>query len=478
MAVPAIRIRALNDAPVRDGGAMILYWMIAARRTAHSHAIDRALEWARELGLPLVIFEPLRVAYPHACDRFHRFVLDGMADQAARCEAAGVTYLPYVERSPGEGRGLLEALAAHAAVVITDDYPTFFLPRMVEAAAGRVDARVEAVDGNGLIPLRLPDKEHVTARGFRRWSQGVLPAELARPPASDPLVDAPPGRWDPPAALSARWPLGHDVDVSSLPIDHAVPPAERGGAAAGSARWKSFVEGGLARYAKDGNHPDEDAVSGISPWLHWGQLSAHALFADVAAHEGWAIGDQAEKPNGKREGFWRMGESAESFLEQLACWRELSYATAARRPDHAAYSILPAWAQKTLAEHEADPRPHLYDLDALEAARTHDEVWNAAQRQLVAEGRIHNYLRMLWGKKILEWSPTPREALARMIHLNDRWALDGRDPNSYSGITWVLGHFDRAWGPERPIYGKIRYMSSDNTVRKLRIRRYLERWSA
>ncbi|MEQ8455961.1 MAG: deoxyribodipyrimidine photolyase [Sandaracinaceae bacterium] len=476
MPVPAIRIRALDQAPVNAEGELVLYWMVAARRTHHSYALDRALEWARELGLPLVVFEPLRVGYPHASDRFHQFVIDGMGDQAARCEAAGVTYLPYLEPTPGAGRGLLEALAERAAVVVTDDYPSFFLPRMLEAASGRVGVRMEAVDGNGLIPLRLPDKEHVTARGFRRWSQGVLPTELARPPRPDPFEERLDAAWTPPASIRERWAFGRDADLASLPVDHGVAATERGGAEAGRARWRRFVDEGLARYAKDGNHPDEDAVSGISPWLHWGQLGAHELFDDVAAHAGWSLGDQAEKPNGKREGWWRMSDSAESFLEQLACWRELSYATAAWRPDHGSYAVLPAWAQKTLAEHADDPRPHLYSLAELEAAETHDRVWNAAQRQLVEEGRIHNYLRMLWGKKILEWSPSPREALARMIHLNDRWALDGRDPNSYSGITWVLGHFDRAWGPERPIYGKIRYMSSDNTVRKLRIRRYLARW--
>jgi deoxyribodipyrimidine photo-lyase len=146
--------------------------------------------------------------------------------------------------------------------------------------------------------------------------------------------------------------------------------------------------------------------------------------------------------------------------------------------DHTSYESLPAWARATLNTHALDPRPQLYSLAQFEAADTHDPIWNAAQRELVQTGRIHNYLRMLWGKKILHWSASPPEALDTMMTLNDRYALDGRDPNSYSGIGWVLGRFDRAWGPERPVFGKIRYMSSDSTRRKLRLSNYLQRFGA
>jgi deoxyribodipyrimidine photo-lyase len=148
------------------------------------------------------------------------------------------------------------------------------------------------------------------------------------------------------------------------------------------------------------------------------------------------------------------------------------------RSDYDQYDSLPAWAKQTLAEHADDPRPWVYSLEQLQRSQTHDRLWNAAQRQLAREGRMHNYLRMLWGKKILEWSPSPRAALDSMIELNNKYALDGRNPNSYSGIFWVLGRYDRAWGPERPIFGKIRYMSSDNTARKFSVKRYLENYSS
>jgi deoxyribodipyrimidine photo-lyase len=172
-----------------------------------------------------------------------------------------------------------------------------------------------------------------------------------------------------------------------------------------------------------------------------------------------------------------MNQHAESFLDQLITWRELAYNACAHLDRYDRYESLPAWAQETLDIHTKDPRTHLYSLDQFENAETHDPLWNAAQRQLLREGRLHNYLRMLWGKKILEWTSCPEEALNIMIHLNNKYALDGRNPNSYTGIFWIMGRYDRPWAPERPVFGKIRYISSDNTRRKLRLKQYLNRYS-
>ena len=171
-----------------------------------------------------------------------------------------------------------------------------------------------------------------------------------------------------------------------------------------------------------------------------------------------------------------MPASIESFLDEVVTWREVGYGFCFHRSDYAELESLPDWAQKTLAEHEGDKRPVTYELEQFENAETHDEIWNAAQRELRERGRIHNYLRMLWGKKILHWTRSPREALDVMIELNNKYAIDGRNPNSYSGIFWVLGRFDRAWGPERQIFGKVRYMTSDSTRKKLKLKKYLERW--
>jgi deoxyribodipyrimidine photo-lyase len=203
------------------------------------------------------------------------------------------------------------------------------------------------------------------------------------------------------------------------------------------------------------------------------------VLAELERAGPWSARDAAgESRGGRRGAWWGADASTEAFLDQLVTWRELGLHFAQRRPDHGRYESLPAWAQATLAAHAQDPREPCYGRARLESARTHDALWNAAQRQLVAEGVLPNYLRMLWGKKVLEWSRSPRAALAHLIELNNRYALDGRDPNSESGIFWTLGRFDRPWGPERPIFGLVRYMSTDATRKKLDVDGYLERWGA
>jgi deoxyribodipyrimidine photo-lyase len=478
--VPTLRVRAVNDVPVRGDRDFVLHWMIAYPRTNWNFALERAVEHARELGKPLVILEALRCGHRWASDRLHRFVLDGMAQNARALEGKPCAYWPWVERTPGEGRGLLRALAERACVIVTDDFPAFFLPRMIAAAGREVPARLEAVDSNGLLPLRAADRAFPTAHAFRRFLQKTLPAHLAAMPKPDPLarieLPRPPAM---PREIAARWPrasakLLAGEGLAALPIDHSIAPiAERGGSAAASRALRRFVRSKLARYAEDRNDPDLGGSSGLSPWLHFGHLSAHEVFREVMRAEEWSPTSIAPKATGSKEGWWGASAAAEAFLDELVTWREVGFNFCSQRGDHDRYESLPDWARATLEAHALDRRPVVYDLATLEGARTHDAVWNAAQSQLVRDGRIHNYLRMLWGKKILEWSPSPRAALDVMIELNDRFAVDGRDPNSTSGIFWVLGRYDRPWFPERPIFGTVRYMSSDNTRRKLRLREYL-----
>jgi len=485
-AVPALRVTAVNDAPVRARGDYVLYWMIAARRTAWNFALDHALARAVELGVPLVVLEPLRVGYPWASDRFHKFVLDGMVDNAAAFAAAGVAYHPYVEPEAGAGRGLLEALAARARVVVTDEQPGFFQPRMVAHAGTVLDVRLEQVDGSGLLPLRAHGREHTTAASFRWHWQKIIGPHLAHAPCPRPLARLPAvvkGAKIIPA-VATRWPAPSAAllagrGLERLPIDHTVSPVDdRGGSVAAGAQLAGFLERRLANYGAR-NQPEAEAASGLSPWLHFGQVSSHEISHAVWRDSDW---DPARvdgtKATGSRDGWWGLPPAAESFMDELLTWRELGFGFAFYRPDFDRYESLPAWARTTLDAHASDPRPQVYTLAELEGARTHDPLWNAAQRQLVGEGRIHNYLRMVWGKKILEWSPTPRAALAALVELNNKYAVDGRDPNSYSGIFWTLGRFDRAWGPERPIFGTIRYMSSENTARKVKVKAYLARWGA
>lgn len=483
--VPALRVRRCNAAPIDPAGDHVLYWMIAARRAGHSFGLQRAVERAVDLGKPLVILEPLRAGYPWASDRLHRFVLDGMADNEARFAGRPVLYHPYVEPSPGAGKGLLAALAARAAVVVTDDYPAFFLPRMVAAGAAISPVLVEAVDGNGLYPMRATDRVFTTAASFRRHLQKALRDHLGERPRADPLDVAGLGRPPAlPAAITSRWPrasaallAGDARALAALPIDHtvAVSPV-RGGAVAAEAALGAFLARGIDRYAEERSDPDADAASGLSPYLHFGHVSTHQIFERLVERVGWTVAKLSPKAHGSREGWWNASPAVDAFLDELITWRELGFNMCAHRDDYDRFDSLPEFALQTLQDHAGDPRPQLYTPAQLERAETGDEVWNAAQRQLLREGRIQNYLRMLWGKNVLGWTRTPEEALAILLELNNKYALDGRDPNSYSGIFWVFGRYDRAWGPEREIFGKVRYMTSDNTRRKLRMKGYLERW--
>lgn len=469
------RIRAINEKPVRPERSHVLYWMTAARRCDHSFGLEHAAKHARALRRPLVIFEALRFNHPYASARLSRFVLDGMRDNARACEGRAA-YFPYLEPSAHAGRGLLSALARHACVVVTDDFPTYFLPSQLARGAAQVDVRLEAVDGNGLLPMTDADRVWPTARGFRSFLHKRLGPYLVPSafPVADPLSELPP-RVDLPPDVIARWPPT-DLRSNDLPVQSDPQPADLlGGSRAAQERLAWFIREGLPHYEEGRNEPEHDVCSRLSAYLHWGQISSHQVVAEVIRATGASPG--ALGGPGQRRGWWGATPDAEAFLDQMVTWRELGFNACHLDPRHREYGSLPPWARQTLAQHRHDRRPHCYDVGRLRDAETHDPLWNAAQRQLLREGRIHNYLRMLWGKKILEWSRTPEDALDAMIELNDRYALDGRDPNSYSGIFWILGRYDRAWGPVRPIFGTIRYMSSANTARKYDVKGYLARYA-
>lgn len=484
---PSSRLRDLTGVSENADGRYVLYWCTAQRRPVFNPALEHAAAVAAENGLPLVVLEPLRVGYRYASDRFHAFVLQGMAHNRAAFRERGVFHHAYVEPEDGAGKGLLAAWAQDARLVVADDHPGFFYPRML-AAAARLAAPIVAVDGVGLLPLSATPKAHARAVDFRRFLQKNLLPHLAWTPQADPLAGlALPafGSEHAPAGLLERWGQADDAlltgrveELASLPIDHGVGPVDRaGGHSAARARWERFFSDSLPTYGQDRNHPDSDGASGLSPWLHFGHISVFELFADIVAAEDWSPDHTADRVRGQREGWWGMSPGVESFLDEVLTWRELGHHFVHHTAEPHRWETLPEWARKTLEVHAEDARDHVYSLDQLDHAQTHDPVWNAAQRQLVQTGRMHNYLRMLWGKRVLEWLPHPQHALPVLFHLNDKYALDGRDPNTVSGVSWVFGRFDRAWGPERPIFGKIRYMSSENTVRKLKMWRYLERWA-
>jgi len=345
-----------------------------------------------------------------------------MKQNIADFEGSPVTYVPHVEAQQGDGARALGRLIEQACVIVTDDFPAFEIPLWIERVARRATVLMEKVDSNGLVPMRSTEKVFLTAASFRRYLQ-QQPAEF---PKRDPLAGL-----DLPRFILQAGPL-------ALPsaLDQTVPavPEIPGGAAEGRRCLRAFLG-------------SDHQYSGLSPYIHFGHLSAYEVRLAVA---------QSRHPHRER------------FLDQLTTWREIGFNRCALTTDYDRYESLPQWARQTLERHRVDERPAVYTARQLEHGETHDALWNGAQQELVTRGRIGSYLRMLWGKKILEWSETPEEAFATAIHLNNKYALDGRDPNSYTGIAWTFGRYDRPWGPERPIFGLIRYMSSRNTVIKLR----------
>ena len=239
------------------------------------------------------------------------------------------------------------------------------------------------------------------------------------------------------------------------------------------------MDGRLKRYHEDRNQLLDGAASGLSPHIHFGHISVVEILESIWDRCNWSTQKLTVKPNGSRNGWWQLPAAEEAFMDELITWREIGFVFAHRHPDtYDCISSLPDWALATIEAHRQDTRPITYTLEELDEAKTHDPLWNAAQCQLKQDGVMHNYLRMLWGKKIYQWTPTPEAAIECLIELNNRYALDGRDPNSYSGIFWLLGRFDRAWGPERPIFGKLRYMTSESTARKMKTKPYIELYSS
>ncbi|MCB1324024.1 MAG: hypothetical protein H7A21_01175 [Spirochaetales bacterium] len=489
--LPASFGASLNNARVfvRRSGAprpearYVIYWMQIHRRLFSNYALEYAVLAANSLGLPLLVLEALRCDYPWASVRFHQFLLEGMQEHLRITTERGFNYYAYAERSAGEGSGLLESLCEHAAVLISDEFPAYIIPVHNRAIARKLDIPFFTVDANGILPLSLSERAPYSAYIFRKLVQKSFRSCYGAPPEHDPLALLKNrSRLKIPTSISERFPRADNLlkglpqSIHELPLDRTVRAIERSGTrAAALRRLDEFLKSGLGRYGAERNHPDSQVSSGLSPYLHFGRISAHEILAAVfeAQPQNWSLAKA--KDNRGSKGFLNGDSNIEDFFDELVVWRETGYHFCHHTRNYDRFDSLPNWARNTLHYHARDRREHVYDLDSLAAAQTHDEIWNAAQRQLRTEGVIHNYLRMLWGKKILEWTPDPLAALETLIELNNRYSIDGRNPNSYSGVFWTLGRFDRPW-QERPIFGKIRYMSSEATRRKVRLREYLSRY--
>lgn len=432
-----LRLRLENDAPARPARAYVLYWMTDARRTRWNRALSRAVGLARSMGRPLLVFEAIRCDARYACARFHRFLLDGMADNATRFDAAGVAYYPYAEPVPGAGKGLLEALAQDACVVVTDAAAAFFLPRMRAAAAKRLDVRLEAVDGTGLLP-RAAIKETIDdpfafLRRFRQTLpklvfQGAVPEPLAEPIRRrlERLPKDVADRWHP----TRKALLDGDAEpLKRFPIDGSVGPSSlRGGEAAARALWAVALRG-----------PERAFAPEVEPYVHFGHLSTEEMAQDLLLRAGRIASIDLKTADESPDGWWRTSPDVDRFLDRLVVRREHAHHRAERRGrDGDRYDQLPGDVRRILEAEAGRPGRVVAGLAALEAGEGPDPDWNALAKRLRTEGRLPPGTRRRWAGGLLEAAASPRDAFDLAAHLTHKYALDGRDPFALAELTSVF----------------------------------------
>jgi photolyase PhrII len=432
----AERCRVVREAPVAAGHEFVLYWMCSAVRADENPALDAAILLARQLDVPLLVYHALSESYPWASDRHHTFILQGARDVQRQLKDRGIRYIFHLQQQ-GSGPNVLRDLADQSCLVVTEEMPTGPHSLFLRGLLSRTTRAVVAVDTSCIVPMQLVGRSYDRAFQFRDATKRLRKSRLdaawpvtAELPRYCEINELPFAPVDLQTARLAEL-------VAGCRIDHSVGPVvdTPGGTTAGLERWATFRQSALKHYAARRNNPLLNGVSRLSAYLHYGMVSPLQI---------------------AREASQVSSEGGEKFLDELMIWRELAWCFCFYRPDHEDWTAIPAWAQRTLQEHAADRRPYQYSPEQLARGATHDALWNAAQNSLRIHGELHNNVRMTWGKALLEWTSSPRDALRTLIDLNHRYALDGRDPSSYGGILWCLGQFDRPFAPELPILGTVR----------------------
>ncbi len=441
------RVRFLNDDPV-CAGQFVLYWMQASQRTEFNHALEYAAARTNELDVPLVVGFGLMDDYPEANARHYAFMLEGLRDVAVSLRKRGVHFV--VRR--GSPEKIAIQLSKHAALVVCDCGYQRHQKRWRDAVADQAGRRVLQVESDVVVPVEAAsDKQEYAARTIRprihrRLDEFLKPVKRVKVRRT---------------SLALR--IASTIDVMNpqaallkLKVDRSVDPSPKfiGGQVEARKRFTRFLKTNLAGYHERRNEPSAAATSAMSGYLHFGQVSPLDLALQVMASGAPAV-------------------DRESYLEELIVRRELSTNFVNYCDQYDRYESLPSWARKTLASHQKDKRPYVYSRAELETAQTHDPYWNAAQMEMVKTGFMHNYMRMYWGKKILEWKRKPQEAYADTLYLNNKYFLCGRDPNAYGNVAWIFGLHDRPWGPARKIFGTVRYMNSAGLERKFDMDAYV-----
>jgi deoxyribodipyrimidine photo-lyase len=447
MMIERRRSRLLKTGAKRSGP--LLYWMSRDQRAVDNPALWLAREEARWEQSPLVVVFCLVPEFLGATRRAYDFMLRGLEEVENELRRLNI---PFLVR-PGDPCAILPALIQKlgAAKLVTDFNPLRIKTAWEKAISAAIPIPFIQVDAHNVIPCwTASPKQEYGAYTIRPKIHRLLSQYLDDLPEIEPMsienyCGYPPNNW---ADLHRQV----RVDETVGPVDGVKP-----GSVAAAARLREFLRSGIKSYADGRNDPNLTAQSELSPYLHFGQISPHRVAFEVT---------RADLP----------GHHQEAFLEELIVRRELSDNFCLYQPRYDEFAAFTPWARQTLDEHRADPREFVYDLPAFDAAATREPLWNAAQNQLRRTGKLHGYMRMYWAKKILEWSAGPEEALHYAIWLNDRYSLDGRDPNGYTGVAWSIGGLhDRAWR-ERPVFGKIRYMNANGCARKFDAAAYIARW--
>ena len=449
------RVRVIRNAPVGTGGEFVLYWMHHAVRSHENPALDTALYVAAQLKLPVLVYQGLSGRHPFNSDRHHTFIMEGAREVQQQLQDRGINYAFYLARRPTKSSPL-KSLARRAALLITEDFPAPPFPLWTRQLAEQTDTAVWAVDCACIIPMRLIHRAFDRAYVFRNHTQKDYERRLAQV-------------WDDVVTVVEPFEGDYGFDATDLAnadiaelcaqceIDHTIPPVAHtpGGTTAGYARWEKFKRHGLKSYGRLRNDAAvvfPKGVSRMSAYLHHGQVSPFRIAAD-AARDGSA--------------------GAVKFLDELLIWRELAHHFCFHRNDLASLDAIPQWARQTLIDHQDDPRQAVYSWERLYRGQSGDALWDVAQKSLLVHGELHNNVRMTWGKAILSWARHPQDALDLMIDLNHRFALDGNDPNSYGGLLWCLGLFDRPFKPERPVIGRLRPRSTKDHAKRLNMAAYV-----
>jgi len=445
------RVKVINRRQFNTNGKYIIYWMSHSHRANFNHSLEFAIELSNQSGKPLLVYFPITDKYKHSNARYYKFMLDGILEAKKSVEERGIKFA--IEKVNDIKQRIIE-LSENAYALITDKAYLKYYRKLNKYIADKLDVPVYEIESDVCVPVEIAsDRQEPYAFTFRKKICSLLDKYIVELKPREPKIK------------SVSFDFGieeitfnNSLEILNiLNIDKSVSLSPFVGGYSQARKYlEEFIEKKLHRYKEFRSHPELDYQSNLSPYLHFGQISPIEVVLEVLSKYG------------------RKDENVDSFFNELIVWRELARNFCYYNPNYNQYEGIPDWAKQTLEEHKSDKREYIYTIEELENAKTHDEYWNSAQLELLKTGKMHNYMRMYWCKKLIEWTDDPKKAFDIACYLNDKYELDGRDPNGYAGISWCFGTHDRPW-KERKIFGKIRYMSASGLEAKFDIKKYVEK---